>query len=199
MSDFWEYLKNLFNKGEESSPSNPLIHEVIERSEKEKADFEVWKTTLVRRRLQDWLADQYAIYKVLPADIDEAIDFLNTPSSKGFVIYFYKTQYSKRDVQHLFDYLKDLIKAIDYRIQVSDRRTYTKAQSVETVERHYLKPKPGNLEVGKLNQRYGNISIELTLRDEKPYHLKLRATIYQDRAFKEGEDFKDLMQVLVSA
>ena len=198
MSDFWEYFKNLFNKEEKSSPSNPLIHEVIERSDKEKEDYERWVNTLVRRRLQAWLADQYAIFRVLPADIDEALDFLDTPSSKGFVIYFYQTQYSLRDVTHFLDFLKDKVKTLEYRIQVSDRRTYTKNSVVETVERHYLKPRPGALDAPKLNQRYGNISIEMTLRNEQPYHLKLRATTYQDSQFKKGEDFKELMQALMS-
>ncbi len=198
MADLWDYFKNLFKKEEQSSPSNPLIHEVIERSKTEKEDYEKWIKTLVRRRLQAWLADQYAIYAVLPADIDEAMDFLNTPSSKGFVIHFHKTQYSLRDVTHFFDFLKEQVKLLEYRIQVSDRRTYTKGQIVETVERHYMKPRPGSLDNEKLMQRYGNISIELTLRNEKPHHLKLRATIYQDNMFKDAHDFRDLMQALVS-
>lgn len=197
MADFWEYFKSLFQKASKSSPSNPLIHELIERSPADLEDYGRWKDTLVRRRLQAWLADQYAIFRVLPSDIDEAMDFLNTNSSKGFVIYFHKTQYSLRDITHFFDFLKEQVRALDYKVQISDRRTYTKGEIVESVERHYLKPRPGDLTQEKLNQRFGNISIELTLRNEKPYHLKLRATIYKDSMFKEGEDFKGLMQAIV--
>ena len=36
MADLWEYVKGLFKKAEQSSPSRPLIHELIQRSEEEK-------------------------------------------------------------------------------------------------------------------------------------------------------------------
>ena len=77
-------------KAEESSPSQPLIHELIQRTEKEKEDYQQWKQTLVLRRLMDWLKDQFAMYQINSERVDEGLDFLNTPSSKGFVIHFHK-------------------------------------------------------------------------------------------------------------
>ena len=200
MADLWEYLKNLFGRADKSSPAHPFIHELIERSEQEQADYERWKKTLVRRRLQGWLADQYAIYSVLPDDIDEALDFLDTPSSKGFVIYFHKTQYSLRDATHFCDFLRERVLSLNYRTQISDTRTYQKAGWVETSERHYLKPRPERLEEqGKMRQQYGNITIELILRDERPFNLKMQATHYRDFQFEEPWDFKELMQHLLYA
>jgi hypothetical protein len=106
MQDPFTYFKSLFQKSETSTAGNPFIHELITRSEEEKADFEFWKKTLVAQRLLDWLSDQYAVYQVAPERVDEAINFLNTPSSKGFAIQFHYTEYSKRHVTHLFDWLK---------------------------------------------------------------------------------------------
>lgn len=208
MTDIWEYFKNLFRKAETSSPSQPLIHEVIERTEEEQQDYQYWKETLVCRRLQDWLNDQYAVFCLAPEEIDDALDFLDTPSSKGFVIYFFKTRYSRRDVQHFFDYLKERVLALDYRTQVSDLRTYHRPEWVETVERHYLKPRPAFMRkdtplhasgkpVEKFDQRYGNIMIEFHLRDDQSHFLKFRATSYKDHLFTEPEEFKQLMQVLL--
>lgn len=199
MAEFWNYIKGLFNKSEESSPSNPVIHEMIKRSEEEKADYEQWKETLVPRRLQDWLYDQYAIFRVAPDDIDEAIDFLDTPSSKGFVIYFFKTQYSLRDVTHYFDLLKEKVLRLDYRTQISDLRTYSQNNWVETVQRHYLKPRPFVKEAGKFRQLYGNVMIEMELRNEKAYLLKFRATTYKDHQFQEAADFKSLLMKVAEA
>ena len=198
MADLWEYFKNLFRKAEESSPSDPLIHEVIKRSPEEIEDYKTWVETLVRRRLQDWLFDQYAIFRKLPEDIDEALDFLNTPSSKGFVIYFHQTQYSKRDTRHFLDFLKEKVRELKYRIQISDTRTYKKGTWIETVERHYLKPPPNFQEGGKFNQGFGNITLELVFRNENPYLLKLQATIYKDSLFHEADEFKELMQFILS-
>jgi hypothetical protein len=142
MDNLWHYFKNLFVKAEQSSPSQPLIHELIQRSEEETLDYERWKKTLVCRRLVDWLDNQYAVYRVLPHDVDEGLDFLHTPSSKGFVVHFNQTRYSRRDATHFFDYLKEQVLTLGYRPQISDTRTYHRSSWVETVERHYLKPRP---------------------------------------------------------
>lgn len=196
MPNLWNYFKNLFNEVEQSSPSHPLIHEMIERSDEEKQRYERWKNTLARRRLQDWLKNQYAIYKVLPEDIDEAIDFLDTPSSKGFVIHFFKTQYAKQEVQFLFDLLKEQVLKETYRTQISDRRTYNRPNWVETVERHYLKPRPQPKTEGKLHQQYGNVTIELLLRNDQVYNLKFRANSYRDHLFHDAIEFEELLQKL---
>ena len=197
MPDFWNYIKNIFQTAEESSSSAPLIHELIQRSEEEKADYQHWINTLVRRQLTDWLLDQYAIYQVLPDDVSETIDFLNTPSSKGFVIHFNKTQYSLRDVTHFFDLLKEQVRQLNYRTQISDSRTYHRPNWVETIHRHYLKPRSQFSADKKMDQAYGNIMIEMELRNEKVYNLRFRATSYQDRLFNDALAFKDLMQAVL--
>lgn len=194
MADIWDYFKNLFKKAEESSPSQPLIHEMISRTPEEKEGFERWKQSLMCRRMLGWLSDQYAVFKVAPDDIDEALDFLDVPSSKGFVVHFYKTHYNRQEVTHLFDYLKEKVRSLDYRTQISDTRTYNRANWVETVERHYLKPKPNRDEDGLFRQKFGNVTIELLLRDDKVHNLKFRATHYKDHLFAEVEDFNQLMQ-----
>ncbi len=192
--DIWDKFKDFFQQSEESSPSKPLIHEMIERTEERKKDYEFWKTAFVCKRLQNWLSDQYAIFNTLPADTDEAMDFLNTPSSKGFVIHFHKTEYSERDVTYLFDLLKEKVLKLEYRTQISDRREFNRPNWVEKIERHYLKPKPDFMKKEKFNQGFGNITIELVFRDDKPYQLKFRATVYKDRLFNDAESFAALMQ-----
>lgn len=195
--DIWNKFKEFFQQAEESSPSQPLIHEMIERTEEEKKDYEFWKTTLVCKRMVNWVADQYAIFKALPNDTDAAMDFLDTPSSKGFVIHFYKTEYSLRDVTYLFDLLKEKVLALKYRTQISDRREFNRENWAEKVERHYLKPKPNFLQTDeKFNQSFGNITIELLFRNDEPYQLKFRATIYKDHLFEEAETFQTLMREL---
>lgn len=201
MTDLWDYVKKLFSKAEESAPNQPLIHEVIKRSEEEKADRKHWQESLVCRRLKDWLGNQYAIFRVLPDDVDEALDFLDTPSSKGFVVHFYKTRYNSRDVTHFLDYLKEKVQALNYRIQVSDRRSYQRAAHAEMTERHYLKPRVGQYDPDnpKFKQRYGNVMIELIFRDDQPWQLKFSATTYRDSQFHEAEAFEELMQAVVSS
>ncbi|MCB0518933.1 MAG: hypothetical protein H6577_07835 [Lewinellaceae bacterium] len=199
MKDVWDFIKGLFQKEEESSSSNPYLHEQIERTEEEKNAYEIWKGSLTHRRMMDWLNDQYAIWQALPDDIDPAIDFLDMPSSKGFAIHLYKTEYRKTDAIHLFDYLKEQVQRLNYKSQMSDTRTWSQKSWVETVERHYLKPRTFFEAEKLINQRFGNITIELSFRNDRPHHLKFRATGYSDRLYAETADFNDLMQaVLVS-
>jgi len=200
MTDPWKYFKELFRKAESSSPSQPLIHELIERTPEELADYDHWKSTLVCRRLRDWLADQYAIFRVEPENIDEGMDFLNTPSSKGFAIHFFKTRYSRRDATHFFDFLKEKVKELGYRTQISDSRSYQRANWVERIDRHYLKPPASfshHAATGRFEQRYGNITVELELRNDQVHNLRFRATAYRDHLFEDAEEFKDLIQQLV--
>ena len=197
MQDPFSYFKSLFQKSETSTSSNPFIHELITRTEEEKVDFEFWKNTLVASRLLDWLSDQYAVYQVAPNRVDEAISFLNTSSSKGFAIQFHHTQYSRRDVTFLFDWLKEKVQNLNYRLDISDTRTYKKGEWLETTNRHYLKPRTDFTSKKKFNQGYGNITIEFVLRDDSIHHLKLIATRYSDRLYEEAADFKDLMRVIL--
>ena len=175
---------------------------MIERTVDEQASYERWKNSIISKRLLNWLNEQYVQYLVNPDHLDEAIDFLNTPSSKGFVIHFRQTQYPKAEVTHLFDFLKEKVLELNYRSYVSDSRTYGKNSWVENLQRHYLKP-PTNLRKPpaadeKFNQRFGNITIELLSRDDEIYHLKFSATGYRDHLFSEVEDFKGLMQGILS-
>ncbi len=199
MSNFWEKIKNIFKSAEESSSINPTIHKLIKRSEKELADYEHWKNTLARRRMMDWLNNEYITYLTTPENIDKSIDFLNTPSSKGFAIHFSRTQYRVEEITHLFDFLKEKVKELSYRSYVSDTKTYPKNNFVETIQRHYLKPSLKLKSQGqKANQGFGNINIELLLRNDKVVNLKFSATSYRDHQFEEADDFNELMRLILS-
>ncbi|MEM1215405.1 MAG: hypothetical protein AAGJ82_06965 [Bacteroidota bacterium] len=198
MSSFWQRLFRLEKAVNESSPSQPAIHELIARSPVYQTDYTQWKTGFVRRRLTDWLGDQYAIYRRRPQDIDGGIAFLNTPSSKGFIIYFHQTNYSRTEATYLFDYFKERVQTENYRVQLSDLRTYNRRDWVETVEKHYLKPRLDFDPTKKQQQQFGNVTIELEIRNDQVHNLRLRATHYRDHLYEEARDFRELMQVLLS-
>ena len=198
MSDFWKKIKSLFNSVEESSSSNPAVHKMIDRSEKELKGYEDWKNSLSQMRLMDWLNNEYLTYLTAPDNIDKSISFLNTPSSKGFVIFFSRTNYNLDEITFLFDFLKEKVMLLPYRTYVSDYRTYMKNDKVETIQRHYLKPSLKLKIAGeKAGQAYGNISIELLLRNEKVVNLKFSATSYRDHQFKDASDFDELMRKML--
>lgn len=192
---FWSQIKSAFAAAEQSSPNRPVVHELLVPTVAEQVAFDQWKRTESGARLLEWLSEQYRL-NLAKRRGDGSVAFLDTPSSKGFIIYFHQLKYRKEEIRHFFYLLKERIQALGYRADLSDRRIYNRKNWVEGVERHYLKPRhkfePGQL----INQRFGNIAISLELRDDQIHHLRLRATIYQDRLYEPGRDFADLMKEL---
>lgn len=198
MSGFWQRLFNLQQAVENSSPSVPAIHELIQRSEEDQAAYQEWRDSYVLKQLRQWIRDEYHHYlQKGKSRASGNVDFLKIPSSQGFIAHFRQTNYSRQEATFFFDFLKERVKTLNYRTQISDTRTYSRSSWIETVERHYLKPRLEIIEGKKMDQQFGNITIELEIRDEVVHHLRLRATHYQDFNFLPVQDFKDLMTVLL--
>jgi hypothetical protein len=199
MSDIWDYFKNFFREAADSSASRPIFNEVLERSGAERSAFEAWKGTLPFRRLHDLLAEQYAMLQSNPAGLDPALTFLQTDSSNGFALHFDRLDFQRQDASHFFDLLKEKTLALGYHAQVSSVRTWSEKDWVQAVERHYLKPnRLPAAEDQKLEQRFGNVTIELAFRNDRPHLLTYRATHYADRLYYEPHDFHELMQALLA-
>jgi len=168
----WDQIKSIFQSAEDSKASAPALHEVLSRHIEEAEAFARWREGLVRRRLTDWLSDQYALYLSEPNRVDKSLDFLKTKSQKGFVIHFSDTQYSLREAEFFHLYLRERVLTQAYRTQVADARTYS--------------------------QQFGNVMIELVVRNETPHQLKFSAAIYHDRVYKDAAGFGALMDIVLS-
>ena len=204
----WDTVRGLFGEAEASGPTTPVLHETLTRHRTAGEAYARWRGGVVRRRLVGWLADQYAVYLASPARLDEAVDFLDTPSSKGFVVHFAKTGYSLEEAEFFQLYLRERVLSRDYRTQVADSRTYSRAGSTERTDRYYLKPRPNfgaaaggdsaDLHTaGQFDQQYGNVLVELVARDDRPHHLRFSATVYHDRVYKDAEGFGGLMALVL--
>lgn len=189
--DIFQYLKDLFDKSNNSSSSQPLIHELIERTEREQTAYDIWRSSSTRRQVINWLIAEYSSYKNNPQNIDPALEFMDR-RAQGFVIHYHE-DYTQEDFQHLMDYLKERTLEIGYRSYMSDVRSYQKEEWVETVQRHYLKPLPQRATKEPINQQFGNITIELVFKNDQTTHLKLMALGYSDHLYQKSRDFKEYM------
>lgn len=170
---------------------------MLVRTDEDLASYEQWRQTEAGQRMLDWLAREYGHY-LAGQRKDNAVAFLNTPSSKGFILYFHQTAYRADQIRHFFQLLKERVQAQDYRVGISDRIIYSRPSWVEKVERHYLKPRSKFVEGEPVRQAYGNIAIELESRDDKIHHLRLRATVYQDSLYEKGMSFGRLIEDISS-
>lgn len=190
---FWKYFIDLFSKQEKSSRSNPVIHEPLVRDASFEETFDFWKHKESTTYYLKYLHRQFTLYKVDDKEYDDNMQFLNTPSKKGIIIE--NKEYHKGNLPYLFDYLRDEIKDIGYRLYMSDYKIYTKKEVVIKTERHYLKP-PLSSSTLKFKQHFGNIEIDLNYRDDKLKHLKIGVTSYNDRNFETPMDVKELYKKL---
>ena len=169
---------------------------MIERDDRFGEAYKAWDFSPEKKSLIEWILDQYGIFKSLPDEVDQGIDFLHTSSSMGFVLHFKKKTFDLEKIDYFFDYLKSKFIRNEYRTSVSDRRAYGKGSYVEKIERHYLKPRHVMGADEKIDQQFGNVSILLTYRNDEHYNLKCSATAYPDRGFAEAKDFDEFIELI---
>jgi len=196
MINFWKQVKSWFNEEAVSSPTKPFVQEWLDRTEEEEKDLFSWQLSMSALELNSLVLSQFKEFNKSKKNSHKLVYFLKNQSSGGFMLYFSKTDYSLRDAQRFMDFLNMKIKGNGYKTQVADYKLYTKNDHPERLERFYLKPKLMPAIDGKAQQLFGNILIELIIRDEKPRQLKFQATTYTDYQFVEGKSFEELMNLL---
>lgn len=192
------YFEKLINRifPEKSPPGTVVVHEVLKRTEKETQRYESWKNTDAQSELLQTVAQAY-YYKKTNIRTSLDVHLFNTVYANGFAI-TYPPAVSAQVFKNLFDYLKDRVLLMSYRLVTADRRIIDRENYVETIEKYYLKP-PLKAQKGPLqsiDQQYGNIVIEYILIDGKPSYIKLLASIYSDSLYKEALSHNELMKKL---
>lgn len=197
MSDFFEKVKgSLFPP--ESKPHQPLIHEIIERSEDEMRIFQAWKKSIRKEQLLNSLSG-WLLKTPGCQNSTQFARIVNEKAANGFVVYCENEYLSQVEAQHFTDYLKEKIEELGYSCQLSDSRTFIKDGSAESSDRYFLKPpnKPSFFDE-PLNQEFGNVLIQCQKVDEKPIYIKLMRCFYQDRKYLKPRTFEDLLKHLLA-
>ncbi|MFT7381474.1 MAG: hypothetical protein ACI9Z3_001360 [Roseivirga sp.] len=192
MSFFDDVFKKLFP--EKRVASNELIHETLERNERELESFGKWASSEESVHL---MAEVYNSYQLKKKGITAQLDvhLLETPYSNGFAISFNQEK-TKEEFRNLFDLFKEKTLDFGYKLAQKDRRIIDRETYEEVIEKWYLKPQAEPLEKNKFNQLYGNILIEYVMIDRKPSYIKLMANIYQDRMYSTALAFDELIEKL---
>ena len=222
---WWADVKRVFAKAADSSRAEPVVHEVLTRHRDCAEALATWQRGIVCGALLDLVSEAYGQFLLAGQPRDEAVDFLDTPSAKGFVVHFDRLQYSTAEAEMLQLHLRQRVLANTsadlalagredatpaYRTQVADTKTYATARGqTERTDRYYLKPRPvahadpalaaapDTHTADQFAQGFGNILIELVVRDARAYRIRLSATIYHDRVYQEATAFAALMQQLL--
>lgn len=200
----FDFFKNIFGEsGKDNQPiinsKKPLIHEELSRNEQEKHGFERWKLEDAKDNMVRYILQQYKLHHQ-NANYDlNALLFLNTTNSKGFILRYKGISTTKSEFQYLFDYLREqILQHLYYKKYLSDIREFARKDYVETIERHYVKPRfLYDEEKQIVNQLYGNVIIEHTLYNQNPVEIKFMVNSYTDYKYTQVIPFNNLLEIIL--
>lgn len=189
MSFFDQIVNKIFPK---ENKKVILTNEVLKRSQHEFDSYDEWHASDVSKEI---LQKIFRAYHLKKTDIKDPIPvaLLQSDKANGFAIANCSSLLDS-DYKMLLEHFKKQILLIGYRQSGSNRKVTAEIDRVVTKEFYYLKP-PIKMEP-PIDQRYGNISLELILHNDKPYYLKLMASVYSDRLYSEPLPFSDLIEML---
>ena len=197
MAFFDDIIKRLF-PGDETPKE--LIHESLERTERELSELKSWKNSADKDVWLNLLTEQWELSK---NDSEDTLFFrvMKGSSSNGIMIRRPEAHASS-EFRSFFDYLAEQIRTLGYINYLKDVKIGPDNKQVKKVERYYMKPSWRKLnpprEDGKrrdllLNQLYGNISLELHYLDDEALHVQLLCNHYSDSKFEAPKPFDELV------
>lgn len=188
----WQQFLQMFRRTQAvAAPATTEVHEPLSRdSAFERARAE-WEAGSVCASWMERITCAYNVHLAGMDPQDDCIDFLEFRATSGFALHIQNEDLQPNEARFLLDHLRDRVRRLPYRLALSDRRI----RGREMVERYYLKPPlqvpaPGE----PVDQRYGNITIEVQYRCDEPVHLRFMATHYQDRQYSPALDFGELVK-----
>ncbi|EIM74565.1 hypothetical protein A3SI_15663 [Nitritalea halalkaliphila LW7] len=188
------FIDDLFGKlFPKKQPLN--VKENFTRSEGQQAALEEWLDGEEGAYYMDLIQKNYH-FKTSGMSSKPEVHLLRTPYANGFAV-TYESPLTPEAFSHIFFALGRKIKAMGYRQVSLDRKMREINNQVQTTEKYYFKPPLSAADLSeKIDQLYGNISVEKITVDDKPSFLKLMVTVYSDHLYQEARSFDDFIEVL---
>ena len=144
--------------------------------------------------LHNWLSDLRSEYQNYLANTEEHanwVDFLSSEGADGLMVH--TRQYPGELTNWLYaaEYLKDRSLSWGYKLYSSEERS-AGGQEPEVFLRHYLKPPVKNMLTKPVDQIFGNITIELKLKNYHTEALKFQVLHYNDQNYQPPLDIEEL-------
>jgi len=200
MSRFLDFFKQFFDGQKPEGHLIPFLHEPIDIEFFPKHEVAKWKKEGHYDTFAELILNTYRdLYIVGEKGTPDAITVLGAPYSNGWLIHCEKLDFRDQDYKFLAFTLSDLLKTAGYVIQLAELKSTAKAAGVEMITHYYLKPslrfrvKSGN---EKVNQLFGNITIEYKTLNGKAHEFKFLAKSYADSKYLPPQDFSEINTLL---
>lgn len=185
---FYDHLINqLFPKDKEVS-----VHEVLKRSPQFFRTYDRWKSSGKCDIQRNAILESYH-NKLSHLHTSVDIEVYHSPYANGLIIYPHKDK-EPVSFEFLMELIREMLEHEGYRLVHADRKIMEKGKQVSSLEKYYLKP-PLSPQT-PIDQKFGNVILELSFLNHSPVKFKLLANVYSDRLYNEPRTFQDLITVL---
>ncbi|WP_373496073.1 hypothetical protein [Aquiflexum sp.] len=117
------------------------------------------------------------------------VHILKSPYANGFAI-SYESPFSEKTFSQLFFAFGRRMLDLGYQRVSLDRKIEEIQENVRTTEKQYFKPPLNKVDfTEKIDQLFGNVSIEKVSINDKPNFLKVLVTVYSDHLYLEARPF----------
>jgi hypothetical protein len=190
-----EILKKLFPDNQNNSDKGytpPFYSERLKRSEEFKRNFQVYLESPEWSDLKSEVLKKYHFKKAGLNEVEDLI-VMDNPNAAGMALEL--DSWDNKEPEFLMEYINHKVLGLGYKLQNSNRRVYDKADKVKEIERYYLKPLVSSQDFEPpINQRFGNITVELEIIDNKPKQLRWSASYYHSRDYQKHYPFEELIE-----
>ncbi len=195
---FTHFQATILSQPELAETSKPLMRKSLERTNKEISEYDKWKNTSKLPLMLLYLQEECQKHLSCPLKTHDGIDFYGTATARGFRMHPALTRFSDAHVKFLFDFLKERLISLDYQAVKSDTSIFKRGDYwVETVHRHVLQaPNSKGCYADNLVGGFGQITIEMLLKDDRLCALRLEATVPDSDLPRPTDDFAQLIQLL---
>ncbi|GEO21813.1 hypothetical protein [Cyclobacterium qasimii] len=193
-----KFIDNLLDKLFTGNSNRAVIRENFTRSESEEQEVSLWLTGEEGEEVLKMIYDNYH-FKRAGINKDPEVHVYHTSYANGFAV-TYSQPFNTDTFTKLFFGLGQQMLGMGYRMVSMDRKIDEINDQVRTTEKLYFKPLISVDDLSdKINQLFGNVSIEKISLDNKPNYLKVLVTLYSDRQYHEAKSFDQFMDKLFKA
>jgi hypothetical protein len=189
------FIDDIFQKLFPTKKEPLKVKENFTQSDSEKLDSQEWMASEEFTVFLDLINKNFQLMK---AGVEErpAVHILNSPYANGFAITF-EPPFTERIFSHLFFAFGDRILNLGY-VKVSlDRKTEEVGEDVKVTDKQYFKPPLRSEDLNKkIDQLYGNVSVEKVSINNTPSYLKVLVTVYSDHLYQKAKPFDQFIEQL---
>ncbi len=184
-------LATLFGSNEPiDSLNGPLV-----RKESFVKKYNFWKGNSSRIERNSQL---YALFEEVRFEYRFRPEFYiyTSPQANGF--YFNeRLSIEPIEFEFLLDSFRETILSFGYTNYTSDVRYSEKSAGIQRIDRHYLKPEIDRHVEKPIDQKFGNVFLELYFLDDQPQYLKVMISVYADKNYLKALGFDEFVNSLL--